>query len=83
MRRRSERWTRNIKKKKRAQGQGNITKNNRTIEPKKFRHITACCTNKCCQQYPREVQEEIFHAFYSLADKETQESYLMKCFEKK
>lgn len=74
---RRNKWEEN--KRKRDGGRGYVSKVGRETSGKKFRYINNFCNSSCCSEFDREEQKEIFKSFWSLQDKEKQDTFLLGC----
>lgn len=78
-----EKWERNKRRRQRLSGKGYVNTRGTEISRKKFEHRTSCCKLSCCSNFTFEQQKDLFSTFYSLENKEKQDSYLMTCVHKK
>jgi len=68
-------WTRNVRRNKRAKGEGYVGGTGKVV-PDRISQATCSCKRKCCEKVGSEAIESLFSGFYRLESKDKQDAYL-------
>ncbi|CAG9792951.1 unnamed protein product [Diatraea saccharalis] len=75
-------WKKNVRKLKRSLGEEYTSARGKKVSKKVFKHVTTCCSKKCCIKLDQNAQRRLFCDFWNIGDKAHQDSLLLSCLEK-
>ncbi|PSN33630.1 hypothetical protein C0J52_14257 [Blattella germanica] len=76
-------WKKEIAKRRRNSGLGYVSRSGKDIPAKSFKCIGNCCTQKCYKSVNEGIQKNLFDIFWTIGDKQKQDTLLAGLIEKK